>query len=78
MSDMGQKPVPGIEMNASARNNRFSTSLGSEAGRAGAAPSARLRAIHDLVRSGDYHVPAAAVADRMIERMIADSRRRRY
>ncbi len=77
MSDMGQKPVTGIGMNAVARNNRFSTSLGSEAGRAGAA-SARLQAIHDLVRSGDYHVPAAAIADRMIERMIADRRRRRY
>ena len=40
--------------------------------------SARLQAIHDLIRSGDYHVPATAIADRMIERMIADKRRRCY
>jgi anti-sigma28 factor (negative regulator of flagellin synthesis) len=36
----------------------------------------RLQAIHELVRSGDYHVPAAAIADRMIEQLISTSRRR--
>ena len=37
---------------------------------------ARLQAIHDLIRSGDYHVPASAIADRMIEQMIFYRRRR--
>jgi anti-sigma28 factor (negative regulator of flagellin synthesis) len=35
---------------------------------------ARLQVIHDLIRSGDYHVPATAIADRMIEQMIVDKR----
>lgn len=33
---------------------------------------ARIRDIHDMVQSGSYHVPAAAIADRMIERMLVD------
>jgi hypothetical protein len=33
-----------------------------------------LRAIHELVRSGDYSVPATVIADRMIERLIGDKR----
>jgi hypothetical protein len=37
-------------------------------------PPARLQAICDLVHSGHYHVPAAIIADRMIERMIAERR----
>jgi len=31
---------------------------------------ARLQAIHRLVRSGDYQVPAMAIADCMIEQLI--------
>ncbi len=31
---------------------------------------ARLQTIHELVRSGDYHVPAVAIAERMIERLM--------
>jgi hypothetical protein len=42
------------------------------------ASAARLQAIHDLIRSGDYHVPAAAIADRMVERMLAERRRTSY
>lgn len=38
--------------------------------------AARLRAIQDLVCSGDYHVPAAAIADRMIEQLMMEKRRR--
>jgi anti-sigma28 factor (negative regulator of flagellin synthesis) len=34
----------------------------------------RLQAIHELVRSGDYSIPASAIADRMIERLIVDKR----
>ena len=30
----------------------------------------RLEVIHNLVHSGDYHVPAAAIADRMIEQLM--------
>ena len=33
---------------------------------------ARLQAIHHLVRSGDYHVPAMAIADRMIEQLMIE------
>jgi anti-sigma28 factor (negative regulator of flagellin synthesis) len=78
MSDMTQKPAQEKTMNSSARDSRFSCSL--SAGSSAAAPSvpARLQAIHDLIRSGDYHIPATAIADRMIERMIADKRRRTY
>jgi hypothetical protein len=35
---------------------------------------ARLQIIHDLVRAGDYHVPATAIADRMIERLMIERR----
>lgn len=34
--------------------------------------SARLQTIHALVRSGSYHIPASAIADRMIERILFD------
>jgi hypothetical protein len=44
------------------------------AGTSTSAPPARLQAIYDLVHSGHYHVPAAIIADRMIERMIAEKR----
>jgi anti-sigma28 factor (negative regulator of flagellin synthesis) len=33
---------------------------------------ARLQTIHDLIQSGSYHVPASAIADRMIERLLGD------
>ncbi len=36
--------------------------------------SARLETIHELVRSGDYHIPASAIADRIIERIMIDKR----
>ena len=37
---------------------------------AGQTMPARLQVIHDLIRSGDYQVPASAIADRMLEQMI--------
>lgn len=43
-----------------------------EGHRGSAGPDVRLQTIHDLVSSGDYHVPAAAIADRIIERIIVD------
>jgi len=44
-----------------------------------ASPSmpARLQVIHDLIRAGDYHVPATAIADRMIEQMVVEKRERK-
>jgi hypothetical protein len=63
---------------AAAREMRVPTSLGPVDGSAIPAAAARLQAIHDLVRSGDYHVPAAVIADRMVEQMIAARRRLKY
>lgn len=78
MSDCSQKPATETAMDATAPETRFPSNLGSAGGPALPAAADRLRAIHDLVRSGDYHVPAAVIADRMIERMISERRRRKY
>lgn len=37
-------------------------------------PASRVRVIHELVQSGRYYVPASAVAEKMIERLIAHKR----
>lgn len=76
MSDMSQKPAEQNAMDTSTRDSRFSFDLATQGSSTAQSPPARLQAIHDLIRSGDYHVPAAAIADRMIERMIADKQRR--
>ena len=34
----------------------------------------RIQAIHELVRSGSYYVPASAIADRMLKRILVDGR----
>ena len=73
MCTMSQKPAAGNAMNSVAHENRGIYDVGSGAG-ISSAPTARLRAIHDLIRSGDYHVPAMAIADRMVERMLAERR----
>jgi anti-sigma28 factor (negative regulator of flagellin synthesis) len=75
MSNMSEESGPEIAMNTIASDNRFLNGRRPEDGRAGAA---RLQAIHDLIRSGDYHVPAAAIANRIIERMIAEKRGSAY
>lgn len=36
--------------------------------------STRVQAIHELVCTGDYHVPAAAIADCIVERIIGSKR----
>lgn len=51
-------------------------SLSPQGGTNGSSLDARLRIIHDLIRSGDYHVSAAAIAERMIEQMIIERRGR--
>ncbi|MCX8032351.1 MAG: flagellar biosynthesis anti-sigma factor FlgM [Thermoleophilia bacterium] len=37
-------------------------------------PASRVRVIHELVQSGCYYVPASAVAEKMIEHLIARRR----
>jgi anti-sigma28 factor (negative regulator of flagellin synthesis) len=76
MSEIGQKPLLETAMKTATRENHLPSGLGSGSGTACPHAAARLQAIHDLIRAGDYHVPATAIADRMIERMIADKRRR--
>ncbi|MBN1320878.1 MAG: hypothetical protein JXA87_08555 [Thermoleophilia bacterium] len=76
MSETSHTPIPDGGMNASIRQNRSPGDPGPARGPAGAAASARLQAIHDLIRSGDYHVPATAIADRIIEQLLAGKPRR--
>jgi anti-sigma28 factor (negative regulator of flagellin synthesis) len=78
MCNVSQTSAAKAAMNTAARENRYPSDLGSAGGTTDSLPAARLQAIHDLIRSGDYHVPAAAIADRMIERMIADKTQRRF
>lgn len=79
MSDNSQKPGHEITMDTSiTHSDRLPNDLNTRNTSSGQEPAARLRAIHDLIRSGDYNVPAAAIADRMVERMIAGKRRRHY
>jgi hypothetical protein len=76
MSGMAHIPTQGLAMNSIARKHYLhSGPLEDEASAAAALP-ARLQAIHDLIRSGDYRVPAAAIAERMVEQMLSGERRR--
>lgn len=77
MSDISHTPAPEAAMNTAARENLFPSDRGCIGSTTASVAPARLQAIHELIRSGDYHIPASAIADRMIERMIADRRRRR-
>jgi hypothetical protein len=61
-------------VDATVRETPLQNGVGAAGGPALPAAAARLQAIHDLVHSGDYHVPAAVIADRMIERMMAEKR----
>jgi anti-sigma28 factor (negative regulator of flagellin synthesis) len=78
MSSMSQKPAAGNAMNSAAHESRSSYDLGCGGGTSSSAAPARLQAIHELIRSGDYHVPASAIADRMVERMLAERRAARH
>ncbi len=78
MSDNAQKPDQEITMGTTSRDNRCSSDFSQRSVASGQDTPARLQAIHELIRSGGYHVPASAIADRMVERMIADRRRRYY
>lgn len=76
MSIMSQNPTPESGMNSTTTNDRFTSGPVSGTGAATPRAAERLRAIHDLIRSGHYHVPATAIADRMIERLVANRRER--
>jgi anti-sigma28 factor (negative regulator of flagellin synthesis) len=78
MCNVSQTPPVDAAMNTSINESPFPSDVGSTGGNAQSMPTARLQAIHDLIRTGNYHVPAAAVADRMVELMIAGKWRRHY
>lgn len=74
MSDMGHRPKPERAMIFTTRESRLDRSLTGEFTHSSPGEPERLRVIHELVRSGDYHVPASAIADRIIERIMVDKR----
>jgi hypothetical protein len=76
MSGISQIPTPEFAMNPITRETRFRSGPVTGDGSTCSATPARLQVIHDLIRSGDYHVPATAIADRMIEQLLVDRRRR--
>ena len=72
MTTRSQKPASETAMNTAACEAYGRCDINVTSGAGTTASSARLQAIHDLIRSGDYHVPAAVIADRMVERMLTD------
>jgi anti-sigma28 factor (negative regulator of flagellin synthesis) len=76
MSDMDHRPKPERAMIFSTRESRLHQSLTGEFAQSSPGEPERLQVIHELVRSGDYHVPASAIADCIIERMMVDKRGR--
>jgi anti-sigma28 factor (negative regulator of flagellin synthesis) len=75
MSNTSQEPGLEDDMDTPTRENHLFDRHRSAGDRAG---SARLQAIHDLIRSGDYHIPAEVIADRIVERIIAEKHRPAY
>jgi hypothetical protein len=67
MSTSSQEPMLPIDMNTEVTERTPLPGTGSGACRPAPSRAARLRAIHDLVRSNGYHVPAGLVAERMLE-----------
>jgi anti-sigma28 factor (negative regulator of flagellin synthesis) len=76
MSAISHPPTPEFAMNRIISENRFRSARSGAEGHGGQTLPARLQVIHDLIRSGDYHVSAAAIADSMIEQMLFCRRRR--
>ena len=74
MSEMTHRSTPEHALSSSARESHVHRGGPGESARSPLGESERLQVIHELVRSGDYHVPASAIADRIIERMIVDKR----
>jgi hypothetical protein len=75
MSGMSHKPTPEFAMNPITRENLFRSGPAMGEGAASVVTPSRLQVIHDLIRSGNYHVSATAIADRMVEQMIFATRR---
>jgi anti-sigma28 factor (negative regulator of flagellin synthesis) len=76
MSAMAHRPTPEPAMDSIARHSHLGQGPAAESESSSSATPARLQVIHELIRSGDYHVPATAIADRMIEHMMGDERER--
>jgi hypothetical protein len=74
MSTMSHSPTPESAMNAISRHDLPLHGHAAEGEPTSATMPARLQVIHDLIHSGGYHVPASAIADRMIEQLIVDKR----
>ena len=77
MSTKSDKPAGEAQPDAAVREMPEIFPSGASIAEARPAPSksdARLRAIHDLVSSGEYHVPAPAIADRIIDRLLTEKR----
>jgi anti-sigma28 factor (negative regulator of flagellin synthesis) len=74
MSDKGHRSTPERAMFYSARESNVHQGRTGELAQSSPGESERLHVIHELVRSGDYHVPASAIADCIIERMMVDKR----
>lgn len=74
MSDISHRPKPERAMTFTTPESRLHRTLTGEFSQSSPREPERLQVIHELVRSGDYHVPASAIADRIIERMMVDKR----
>lgn len=74
MSALIHRQTPESAMNAA--SNQVDPCQNLPESRGGASPvvPTRLQLIHHLVRSGDYHVPAGEIADRMIEQLMISRR----
>jgi hypothetical protein len=70
MSTMAYRQTPEPAMNPRSRQSHPQQGLAESGGSVSSSTPARLQVIHHLVRSGDYHVPAIAIADRMIEHLM--------
>jgi anti-sigma28 factor (negative regulator of flagellin synthesis) len=77
MSAKSNRPTQEPAMNPSARHSQLHQGPPAESVSSPSTTHARLEVIHELIRSGDYHVPATAIADCMIERIMVDKRERK-
>jgi hypothetical protein len=74
MSTSSQEPVPPADANADSTERTSLPRNASGSCRLAPSRAARLRAIHDLVRSNGYDVPAGLVAERMLEQATTGKR----
>jgi len=71
MSRRSPERVPETDMNATTSERCSSSSLSAKSV-AGPPTAARLKAIHDLVRTNRYDVPAMLIAERIVERGVLE------